>query len=74
MGNGGRVGVSTGVDRKANTRGGGALERSHSTPLEPLAQLGDTLGCVGAIAIPVEAAELVPFQTAQVGSGSVNGR
>ena len=55
------------------TLGGGALERGHGAPLENLAQLGDTLSGIGAIAIPAEAAELVPLQTAQVGSGSVNG-
>ena len=54
--------------------GGGALERGHGAPLEPLAQLGDTLSCVGAVAILVEAAEIVRLQTAHVGSGSVNGR
>ena len=37
----------------------GAPQRGHGAPLEPLAQLGDALGGVGAIAIPVEAAELV---------------
>ena len=46
----------------------------HGAPLEPLAQLGDAVGGVGAFAIPVEAAELVPRQAAKVGSGSVNGR
>ena len=45
-----------GADRNANTRGGGALERGHGAPLERLAQLGDTLGCVGALAKLVEAA------------------
>ena len=44
--------------------GGGALERGHGALLEPLAQLGDPVGGVGAIAIPVEAAELVLRQAA----------
>ena len=63
-----------GVDRKANTRGGGALERGHGAPLEPLAQLGDALRGVGVLAKAAEAAELVTLQTAQVGSDSVKGR
>ena len=63
-----------GADKNASDRGGGALERGHGAPLEPLAQLGDAVGGVGAIAIPVEAAELVVAQAAKVGSGSVNGR
>ena len=73
-GYGERASLSTGVDRKANTRGGGALERGHGAPLEPLAQLGDAVGGVVAFAIPVEAAELVRRQAAKVGSGGVNGR
>ena len=66
-----------GADRKANTLGwrpGGALERGHGAPLEPLAQLGDALRSVGAAALVVDAAELVKVQAAKVGSGSVNGR
>ena len=74
MGNGERVGVSMGADTKANTRGGGAPERGHGAPLEPLAQLGDAVGGVGALAFPIEAAELVPRQAGKEGSGSVNGR
>eukprot|EP00964_Phaeocystis_antarctica_P001791 scaffold933_cov56-Phaeocystis_antarctica.AAC.6 len=54
--------------------GGGALERGHGAPLEPLAQLGDALRSVGALSTIVEAAELVVAQTAKVGSDSVNGR
>ena len=54
--------------------GGGALERGHGAPLEPLAQLGDAIGGVGALTIPIEAAELVSGQAAKVGSGGVNGR
>ena len=65
--------VSAGADRNANTLGGGALERSHSAPLEPLAQFGDAVGGVGALALPIEATELVFGQTAK-GSRSVNGR
>ena len=53
-------------DTKANTQGGGALERGHSAPFEPLTQLGDALGRVGAVASEAEAAELVPRQTAHV--------
>ena len=36
--------MSRGADIKANTWGGGALERGHRALLEPLAQLGDALG------------------------------
>ena len=72
-GNGERVGVPTGADRKANARGGGALERSHGAPLEPLAELGDALGGVGAFTLIIEAAELVVSQAAK-GRRSVNGR
>ena len=53
-------------DTKANTQGGGALERGHGAPFEPLTQLGDALGRVGAVASEAEAAELVPRQTAHV--------
>ena len=42
--------MSMGADRKANTRGGGALERGHGAALEPLAELGDALGSVGPVA------------------------
>ena len=63
-----------GVDTKANMLGGGgALERGHGAPLDPLAQLGDALGGVGALATTVEAAELVAAQAAK-GRRSVNGR
>ena len=65
-----------GVDRKASTRGSGALERGHGAPLERLAKLGDALGSVGtldiAICIVVDAAELVLAQAAK-GRRSVNG-
>ena len=56
--------MSTGVDRKANPRRAGALERGHGAPREALAQLGDALGGVGAVPITVEAAELVVAQAA----------
>ena len=65
--------MSTGTDTKANTRVSSALERGHGAPLEPLAQLGDGLGGVGAVTAPVEATELVGGQTAK-GKRSVNGR
>ena len=52
-----------GIDRKARTRrGGDALERGHGAPLEPLAELGDALGGVGAVTLIIEAAELVVTQ------------
>ena len=57
--------VSMGADTKANTRGGGALERGHGAPLEPLAQLGDAVGGVIAAAVNIEAAELVVGQAAK---------
>ena len=54
-----------GIDTKANTvLGGGALERGHGASLEPLAQLGDALRGVVAVAIT---AELVVGQTAKEG-------
>ena len=59
-----------GADRKANTRGGGALERSHGAPLERLAELGDALGGVGAVAITIDTTELVADQTAKEGGVS----
>ena len=63
-GNSERVGVSTGVDTKANTLwDGGAPERGHGTPLERLAQLGDA--GVGASAVIIKATELVSVQPAK---------
>ena len=57
--------MSAGADTKANAFGAaGALQRGHGAPLEPLAQLRDALGGVGATAARVEAAELVDGQTA----------
>ena len=66
--------MSRGADRKAKTLwGGGALERGHSAPLERLAQLGDALSGVGAVADIIEAAELVVGQAAKERM-HVNGR
>ena len=56
--------MSVGADMKANTWGGGALERGHGTPLEPLAERSDALSGVVAIPILVDATELVVGQTA----------
>ena len=54
--------------------GGGALERGHGASLEPLAQLSDALGGIGASAVKlIEAAELVVGQAAKQ-RRSVNGR
>ena len=61
------------LTQKQTLRGGGAPKRGHGAPLEPLAELGDALGGVGAEAVPVEATELVAGQTAK-GKRSVNGR
>ena len=44
---------------------GGVLERGQGAPLETLAQLGDAVRGVGALAIPVEAAEAVVAQAAK---------
>ena len=52
------------LTEKQTLVGGGALQRGHGAPLEPLAQLGDALGGVGAVAAPVEATKLVLGQTA----------
>ena len=62
-----------GIDRKANTQAIGAHQRGHGAPLNPLAQLGDALGGVGAVAINIEATKLVAGQTA-MGRRSVNAR
>jgi hypothetical protein len=61
------------LTRKRTLLGGGALERGHGAPFECLAQLGDALGGVGAVAINFEATKLVAGQTA-MGRRSVNGR
>ena len=55
------------LTRKGTLGGGGALERGHGAPLEPLTQLDDALRGVGALAKPVEAAELVAVQAAKLG-------
>ena len=52
------------LTQKQTLLGGGALKRGHGAPFERLAQLGDALGGVGAIAITIDAAELVATQTA----------
>ena len=69
--------MSTGVDRKASTRGGGALERGHRASLERLTELGDALCGVGArnsaIFVSVEPAERVTSQAAREWT-RVNGR
>ena len=63
-----------GVDTKANILGGGgALERGHGAPLEPLAQLGDALRGVGAAVATINAAEMVLGQAAKE-RRRVNGR
>ena len=43
--------VSAGADAKANAQGGGALQRSHGAPMEPLEQLGDALGSEGGVGV-----------------------
>ena len=66
--------VSRGADTKANALwGGGAPKRGHGAPLQPIAELGDALGGVGAVTLIIEAAELVVIQAAK-GRRSVNGR
>ena len=55
--------------------GGGALQRGHGAPLEPLAQLGDALRGVGALSTIVQATDLVFGQAASMGgSESVSAR
>ena len=61
------------LTQKQTLRGGGAPERGHGAPLEPLAELGDALVGVGAVTIIIEAAELVGIQAAK-GRRSVQGR
>ena len=56
-----------GADTKGTLGGGGSLERGHGAPLEPLTQLDDAFRGVGALAKPVEAAELVAVQAAKLG-------
>ena len=59
--------------KSEHSGGCGALKRGHGTPLEPLAELDDALGGVGAVTLTIEAAELVTGQAAK-GRRSVNGR
>ena len=68
--------MSAGADTKANTLGAGdALQRGHGALLERLAQLGDALRVIGAVAIAIEATDLVVGQAASMGgSESVSGR
>ena len=55
-----------GADRKVSTLWwGGAPERGHRAPLEPLTQLGDALRGVGALAVNIEATEFVVGQAAK---------
>ena len=50
------------------TRRGGALELGHGASLEPLAQLDDALGGVGALStVRVDATELIVGQAAKLG-------
>ena len=64
-------GVSAGaLTQKQTLRVGGALERGHGATLERLAELGDALSGVGAVAITADAAELVADQTAKEGGVS----
>ena len=58
-----------GPTRERVLRCGGALERGDGAALQPLAQLGDALGGVGAVAIVVEAAEPAEGQAASKGEG-----
>ena len=51
------------LTQKQTLWGGGALQRGHGAPLEPLAQLGDALGSVGAITMFIDTAEHVLVQT-----------
>ena len=59
-----RAALSRGADTKARTLGarGGALERGHGAPLEPLAQLGDALRSVSPV---IGATEHVAVQAAK---------
>ena len=53
--------------------GGGAPKRGHGAALEPLAELDDALGGVGAVTLIIAAAEMVTGQAAKE-RRSVNGR
>ena len=64
-----------GADTKANTRVSSALERDHGATLEPLAELGDALGGVGAGAFSIlDAAQRVVGQAVSIQKRRVNGR
>ena len=70
-------GMGAGACQRALTErrthgGGGEPERSHGAPLEPLAQLGDALGGVGAVPILVDAAQRVTVQAAKKDEGGVS--
>ena len=56
--------MSAGADTRASTTGWYAPERGHVALLERLAQLGDALAGVGAVAFIIEAAEPVHGQAA----------
>ena len=56
--------LSAALTEKRAVWGGDALERGHGAPLERTAQLGDALSGVGAVAILIDAAELVAGQAA----------
>jgi len=58
--------LSAPADTEANTRAQSAPQQGHKAPLEPLTQLGDALGGVGALAIVTNAAELVTVQAVKV--------
>ena len=74
----GAEGYQWALTRKRTPLGGDAPERGHGAPLEPLAQLGDAQGRVGALDIAfiffIDAAEPVAIQAAKGEGGSVNGR
>ena len=58
------------LTQKQTLWGGGALERGHGAPLEPLAQLGDALGSEFVVLIE---AEVVLAQAVKVGVGVSRG-
>ena len=53
-----------GADTKASTGADGGPERGHSALLQHLAQLDDALSGVGALAMVVDAAELIGSKAA----------
>ena len=66
-------GCQPGLAREWALRCGGALDRGDGAAPEPLAQLGDALGAVGAVTIVADAAELVVTQAASKGAGAEGG-